>query len=51
MNQNQKHKCEGCGVISEDVTLGLDPYTYEIEGDTTLYYLCPKCVDELYDEI
>lgn len=44
-------RCDICCKDKPDVTMGLDPYSYEIDGDDTEYPLCEDCWEMRKDDI
>ena len=38
--------CESCKKDKPDVTMRMDPYRNELEGDETLYPMCDDCERE-----
>jgi len=40
---SELHKCIGCGKTGEDVTFGPDPYSEDVNGDSTTVWECTNC--------
>lgn len=47
----EKHVCESCGKVKDDVEWTTDPFAEEIHDKTVWMWLCRECWQEYADDI